>query len=114
MALAHAVERGQRGTTLTAHEGAAWSERAARRERGEVRRRAGDRHEGDALLAPSHGGLHEAFGVRVSGTREELGVCSTMRPAYITAAWSAISAATPRSWVTKTTARPRRRWRSRS
>src|SRR5438552_435402 len=37
-----------------------------------------------------------------------IGACSTMRPAYMTAASSAISAATPRSCVTKMTARPLR------
>ena len=56
---------------------------------------------------------HQPPGVgmlRIARTGLRTGACSTIRPAYITATRSAISATTPRSWVMSRSARPSSRW----
>ena len=83
---------------------AARREAAARRQAAQVRRAAGDG--GDILLRRLvvHGGGEQPGGVRMRGAaaaRRRPALPRSTRPAYITAMRSAISAATPRSWVTK-------------
>ena len=84
------------------------SEAAALRHPPGPRHRAPDRRQ--AAAAPPERGqrAHEADGVRVLRVLEAAatGPCSTIRPAYITATSSAVSATTPRSCVTRITAVP--------
>ena len=89
---------------------AARMERAARRDRVEPRHRAVDLHQPLALAAPSVGiepiRPDRVGMLRRGGSRRATGPISTMRPAYITATRSAVSAITPMSWVISITAVP--------
>ena len=99
MTVGHGVKRRQHVHAHRLDVRAAQRERAAPRERGQIRRRAWYRHERPALLAPPHRRLHQAFGVGMSGRPEQLAYWRLFHdaPAVQTAASSAISAATPRS-----------------
>src|SRR6266850_8216665 len=68
----HGVERWGRGRADRERARTPRRERAAGRQRGEVRGRARDRDERAPLLAPAHGGLHQPGGVRVRGAPEQL------------------------------------------
>ena len=105
-------ERGRaRGPSArkSARVGAARVEAAAAGRPPDVRRRAFDRLRRDAAEIGAGDGVHQAEGVGVlrAGRRAcSTGACSTMRPAYMTATRSHISATTPRSWVMSRTLMP--------
>ena len=90
--------------------GAAVGEDAARRQRLQVRRLAGDGRElvATVVVEPRHR-AQQAQGVgvlRAARTARRRGAVSTMRPAYITITRSHRPATTPRSWVIRTIAMP--------
>ena len=111
----HASARGPRRSRVAGMRRRARLEpiRAARRERAAGRQRAERRHRAlDRAAAacparrrestPAGRACRDASGRR---TDRRTGACSTMRPAYITATRSAISATTPRSCVMSSSAR---------
>ena len=74
------------------------------------RRAAGDRHELRVARAGRAAGSSAAGptcrGAAGAAKIVSAGACSTIRPAYMTAISSAVSATTPRSWVISTTRHP--------
>ncbi len=97
--------RGRRAMTLRA----ARIERASRRNRVEPRHRSVDLRRGDRATRRSTESSPSALpctGAADRGSRPRTGPISAMRPAYITATRSAVSAITPMSWVISITAVP--------